>query len=436
MNTLIAGAAIADITPQKSIHLSGYPFVERNSSGVHDKLLSSALYLSDGNEQIIFIGNDVIFIGKELTTIARKRIHKHTGVLEQNIMITATHTHSSPSTITFASGSHDALLPDVDQDYMQLLEDGIVKAAVEAVNNTQKAELKFSIADATGIGTNRHDPAGASNLQVPVILVNSAETNEAIACMIIVSMHPTVLHEDSTLVSGDFPGIARLQLQQQIFKKGIPVIYHTGTAANQSPRHVTKDNTFKEAERIAGILTTAVAKSLSNVETLTDSSIKVFQKFIALPKRKMPGIDEAAVYENKCSVILNELRNSKADPRQIRSAEVNWFGATETLNLAKMAANGELESVYKTCLPAEIQIFSIGQFNFVAWPGEIFVEYGLALQNDCKNTFAISLANGDLQVYIVTKDAVEKGIYEASNSIFDYKSGDILIKETIHLLKR
>ncbi len=37
---------------------------------------------------------------------------------------------------------------------------------------------------------------------------------DPIACMLVVSMHPTVLREDSRVVSGDFPGLARQFLQQ------------------------------------------------------------------------------------------------------------------------------------------------------------------------------------------------------------------------------
>ena len=37
-----------DITPRNSTFLYGYPHVSRLSTGVHDPLLSSSLYLDDG----------------------------------------------------------------------------------------------------------------------------------------------------------------------------------------------------------------------------------------------------------------------------------------------------------------------------------------------------------------------------------------------------
>ncbi len=131
-NMLRAGASVADITPDWPVHLSGYPFVERKSTGVHDRLLSSALFIDDGRASVLFIANDVIFVSKDLTARARLRISVETGVPGKNIMITATHTHSGPSTITFVSGSHDSLLPPVNDRFIKLLEDGIVKAAKPA----------------------------------------------------------------------------------------------------------------------------------------------------------------------------------------------------------------------------------------------------------------------------------------------------------------
>ena len=70
---LKAGAAFINITPKTPQFLFGYPFVERTSTGVHDWLLSSALYLSDSHEQVIFIANDLIYVSKASVSRIRKR---------------------------------------------------------------------------------------------------------------------------------------------------------------------------------------------------------------------------------------------------------------------------------------------------------------------------------------------------------------------------
>jgi len=103
--------------------------------------------------------------------------------------------------------------------------------------------------------------------------------------------------------------------------------------------------------------------------------------------------------------------------------------------MAKAAAQGRLSQVYEAALPAEIQIIKIGQWAFVGWQGEIFVDYALSLKKLFTDTFVISCANGELQGYIVTKEANDEGGYEASNALFSYKSGDIMVQKTAELLR-
>ena len=85
-------------------------------------------------------------------------------------------------------------------------------------------------------------------------------------------------------------------------------------------------------------------------------------------------------------------------------------------------------------MPAEIQIATIGPWNFVAWPGEVFVEYALTLKRGAPNTFLVTLANGELQGYLVTPDAATQGFYEAGNAIFSPTNGARLMAATLDLL--
>ena len=81
-----------------------------------------------------------------------------------------------------------------------------------------------------------------------------------------------------------------------------------------------------------------------------------------------------------------------------------------------------------------MQALQVGQWWFVGWPGEIFVEHALAVKAAVKDTFVISLANGELQGYVVTEDAAREGGYEASNAIFAPAAGRKLVETTLALL--
>ena len=107
---LLAGAAEADITPADSCFLWGYPHVARYSTGVHDRLLASALYVSDGRTAVVFVGTDVLLIPKEVASRARERIAAATGVPVAHVMVTATQTHSGPVTAKYLGS--DPIVPD------------------------------------------------------------------------------------------------------------------------------------------------------------------------------------------------------------------------------------------------------------------------------------------------------------------------------------
>jgi hypothetical protein len=431
---LQVGAYAIDISPKDSQFLYGYPFVQRYSTGIHDPLMSTALYIADRGKEILFITNDIIFVGKQTAHRARKRLSEITSIPEKNILVSATHTHSGPITVNYLSNEADSVVPKADEQYIQFMEDAIVEAGESAKNNSQPAVIGLGYGDSTGVGTNRRDPEGPSDHQIPVLVAKSTEEKKVIACMTVCSMHPTVLHEDSTLVSADFPGMARKYLQQNVFDAPIPILHHTGPAGNQSPRHVTRANTFEEAERIGEILGKAVEKTLPGIEFMDTAEIICLASELDLPRRTFPTVEDADEKRRRAREKLERLKREGAERTKVRTAEVDWFGAEETYTIAKAYAEGKMEAFYKQCLPAEIQVIAVGPWNFVGWPGEIFIEYALEVKKQHSNTFVISLSSGELQGYIVTREAAEEGGYEASNALFSYETGDIFVEETDTLL--
>jgi hypothetical protein len=434
--TLLAGAAEVEINPKKSMFLFGYPNVPRWSTGVHDPLLASALFLSDGTTAALMIGVDIVSISKSSTQRVRERIASRTSLPARHIMISATHTHSGPMTGDYLSNEHDKVVPKTEPEYVQFFEDQLVEAGCRAVANAEPARMGFARADATGIGTNRRDPSGPADLSVPVFMVQRRSDRSPLAIMLICCMHPTVLHEDSTLISGDFPGLARAYLKKHVVGAGCPVLYHTGPAGNQSPRHVVKGQTFDEAKRLGEIVGKGVEKSLANMTFVDNATIECAVREVTMPLRGFPSAQDAEKKLAASVKRLEDLRKANAPRADVRTAECDWFGAGETLTLAKAAADGRLQAAAATCMPAEVQLIRVGQWNFVAWQGEIFIEFALSIKARCPNTFIISYANGDVQGYLVTQQAVDEGGYEASNALFKSPDGgNLLVDATLDLLR-
>lgn len=433
---LRAGAAVADLTPDGPVFLFGYPHVPRLSTGVHDRLECAALYLAGGGGAALFLANDLIFVGRKLAGEVRRRIAAETGVPEEAVMITATHTHSGPVTVDYVSNAADPVVPRADRAYLRFIGERMVAAAVQAVRSAQPAEAGLVVARADGVGSNRHDPAGPADSDVPVLLVRARDEGRPLACMVGYAMHPTVLHEDSTVVSGDFPHFTRAFLQGGALPAGCPVLYHNGASGNQSPRHVAQANTLAEARRLGENLGRAIAAALPGVRYAAELPVAAARQFIDLEPRRFPAPEDADAAEKAARARFESLRAAGAARQAVRTAECDWFGAEETAELARAARDGRLEAALRKCVPAEVQVISVGPWHFAGWPGEFFVEYALELRRRCPECFVFTMANGELQGYIVTPEAAARGVYEATNAVFGPENGSRFVETTLALLGR
>jgi neutral ceramidase len=432
--SLLAGAAVVNITPVESVFLFGYPHVPRMSTGVHDPLTCTALYLRSGADAALFLAHDLIFFPRAFVVDVRRRIHAACGVPEHAILVSATHTHSGPVVADQVSNAADSVVPRADRRYLQWLADRIVEAASQAVQNAEPAEIGVTIAHATGVGSNRHDPAGPADPDVPILLVRSLRSQQPLACLLVHAMHPTIMHEDSTLISGDLPHFTRAWLLAHALPASCAVLYLQGASGNQSPRHTARENTFAEAQRLGELLGRAIAAALPALTFRSGAAIHVAQRMLELEPRQFPSIAAADGAVEVARARFAQLKKDGASRQALRTAECDMFGAEETAELARVAANGALRAALAACLPAEIQLIEIGPWRFVAWPGEFFVEYGLEVKAGAADTFLVTLANGELQGYIATEDADRRGYYEARNAVFAAANGRRFVEATLALL--
>jgi hypothetical protein len=81
-----------------------------------------------------------------------------------------------------------------------------------------------------------------------------------------------------------------------------------------------------------------------------------------------------------------------------------------------------------------VQVLRIGDTFIAGLPGELFVEYGLAIKRRAPGrAFVVSLANGELQGYIVTAEASG---YEADLGIFAPEAGGVMVEAAVGLMEQ
>ena len=109
-----------------------------------------------------------------------------------------------------------------------------------------------------------------------------------------------------------------------------------------------RNNTFDEACHIGGIIAKAVGKKLSEqLDYFSEMKVSCLQKFVDLPKRQVPPVEWADQHQKKALEHFEILKKTSKNPQEIRTAEVDWFGAKELFHLSTLAASNALEETYK-----------------------------------------------------------------------------------------
>ena len=437
--TLKAGAASRDITPQRACFLVGYPHVERLSTGVHDPLLASALYLENSTgHSVVFVALDLLFLDPPTARSVRRAISAQTSTPEECVFVSCTHTHSGPVTVDMLSWRDDPVVPSPDRRYLDLVQARVCEAAARAAATAQPAELAWTSARIDGVGGNRLLPEGVRDPEAGVLMVRDPRDNQPRAVSVVYSMHPTVLHEDSTLVSGDFPAFTRQSLCEAL-GEDVVVLYHTGPCGNQSPRYHVHGQTFAEAERLGRQLGDRIVQRVRQIrdeEFDPDPMLAGRTVNVELPVRIFPSSAAACEALGRARGRYQELRSAEADHGPVRTAECAVFGAEEAVALARHQETGEVERTTARYTPVEVQVVRAGETALVGFPGELFVEYGLEVKRRSPlSAFAVSLVNGELQGYIVTPEAAAAGGYEASNALFSPRSGALMTDAALAALR-
>jgi len=102
------GSSSVNITPEGNVSLSGFAARVQPSVGVHDDLVVRALYLEAGSERLLWLHADLIGLTEDFTAAFRRWAGRELGLEERQVFLSATHTHSGPTTVRLAGcGEYD-----------------------------------------------------------------------------------------------------------------------------------------------------------------------------------------------------------------------------------------------------------------------------------------------------------------------------------------
>src|SRR5690606_5557316 len=118
-------------------------FVPFPSKHVHDELHARCLVLDDGQTKLALVVCDLLGIHRIVSEDARKLIAAQSGIPPENVMISATHTHSASSALGKRRWEYEQTADEYQQFVARRIADGVACA----LNNRRKAEIAFGTVD-------------------------------------------------------------------------------------------------------------------------------------------------------------------------------------------------------------------------------------------------------------------------------------------------
>lgn len=415
-----AGAATSNITPPLGMGIVG-GWSAPPATHIHDELHVRCLVLDDGTTRLGFAVVDSVSVNREVFDEAKRLIHETTGMSPDNLMMSATHTHSAVS----ARGDNSMVFRNTLDDYQSFLTRRIADGIRRAINNLAPARIGWGIGEVpehvvsrrwvikdggtlpdpfggkdrvVRPGSDRSNlvgPAGPVNPEVYFISVQSTE-GRPIALLANYWLH----YVGDTLpghISADYFGMFAEEIKDQLGVGradppfvGIMANGPCGDVISQVPPG--KYAPYGKMKLIA----TNVAREVVRVQRT---------------------IQHQDWVELKASKAELELKMRRPTPEQIK------FAQQILARPATVKAIHEKDTVYadRTLKARDwpdttsivMQTFGIGDLGIAAIPFEVLTETGLELKakSPYKTTFTIELANGGYG-YLATPERHELGGYE------------------------
>lgn len=414
-----AGAATSNITPKLGRILVG-GFGAPVSTQIHDDLHARCLVLDDGTTKLGIVVCDSLGIGREVFDQARRLITKDTGIPGENVLMSATHTHSGPSW----SGQNDG-----DTEYPNFLARRIADGIIRANANLEPAKIGWGVGKVPGQVFNRRwkmkpgpdlanpfggmdtvrmnpprlspnliEPAGPTDPDVSFLSVQSKD-GRPIALVANYSLH-YVGGVRAGDVSADYFAVFADRIQELLGADRLDPPF-VGMMSNGTSGDINNNNYGGKGERRQPyeqmrIVADDVAKEVLRVHKSIPFHdwvpLSAEMSDLTLANRK-PTAEQIAWAKAT-------LEKPETAPKY-HSRERNY--ASRVLGLAERPESFDVV----------IHTLRLGDLGIAAIPYEVFAEIGLEIKEKSpfKTTFVVSLANGS-DGYLPTPRQHKLGGYE------------------------
>ncbi len=447
MSKLQVGFSKVNITPALGSGINGY-YIERNAKGILDELFVRTLAISLGERTLLLFSVDVCEVNTPVAERITATVAKATGVPENDIMITATHTHTGPFLAISSCGGR----PEEIEPYVDFVESRFVDGALLALADRKDSKMGYI----TGYAPERVayirryrmkdgstftcPPINDPNIVGPIgeldqrvnVLRFEREGGRGIA-LVNYGVHADTVNGE--LISADWPCYMYDTLDKAL---DIDSIYFPGAQGDVGSTHVfpekgdmndteiSFDNEMKSpgmARFVGHALAGTVLQVYDKAYFVDVDSIDMVKKDLFVPAN-LPSPEDMPLARK-----YKELHESGRDDLIPYKAMQLTTVVAEALRMCEMEGGPD-----KIRLP--LTALRLGPVAFVGIPGEPFTEIGVKIKE--AEGFDIilpcALTNG-CEGYFPMESAYAEGGYEARTSHFKAGVADAIVTGAKNLLK-
>jgi len=446
---LKAGAATSNITPQLGGKIVG-GFKPFPATHIHDELHARCLVLDNGETRIALVVCDLLGLHRKVSDEARRMIQEETNIPRENVLISATHTHSGVSAL---GGNRFKIEQDLD-DYQQFIARRIADGVRCAINLLRPAEIAWGTVDIPEHVFNRrwfmrpgtmppnpfgttdlvkmNPPAGSPNLVEP-----AGPTDPGLSFLAVREPEgrPIALYAAYSLhyVGGVGPG----HISADYFAMFCNELSRLQDADHQDPPYVA-------------MMANGTSGDINNINFREPRPRKAAYEQMRYVAHDVARKVHSALAGLKYSgdvVLASRYREPMIGTRRPTQDQIAW--AKETLkNAPEDRQDWNLSAIYAdrvmqlidapetTAVP--LQVLRVGPATIGTMPNEIFCEIGLEFKerSELKPAFLVSIAHGYLG-YLPTPRHHDLGGYETwiSTNRLERDASVKMLNELIEMTK-
>lgn len=371
------GYGRVNITPSKPFYLLGYKTPKRNqpAEGIHDPIFINAILFQNhfGQESFLATG-DLLEIEDSVATDIRQRLSYQFQIPFDNIIIGVTHDHHSVRDFhqTWEFG-------EFSQDYYDFFVEKFLQVFQQCRENLADAQIEYGQKKILGYYSNRnHKGCESDNL---VSVVTFKQENKAVAGIVNVAVHSTVLSGDNMLLTADLAGNLSTKLAE---KWGFYPLMLIGCAADSSNRFDRQGRDFAELDRVTSALAADVASITVSKQLNLDGNIDILIQNLEIASNKEN-------YDISLRKTITELEQGK-----------KTVGDHSPTVLIRKCSDQLKQPPFRDALT--LQILDIGELRFFVFPGELASAGAEILRNSTDKTVLIAGYCNGFHYYFLPKE--------------------------------